>query len=203
MKKIKKIFISLSAALLGTPVFAAPLGTDIGNMFVAFQPSVQSLIKLTIAVSMIMGLVLIINSIYKLAQLGEGGNQRGEGLKGPLVMFACGIALFGLMISLRTVGETMLMGSGPGDFLLPSSSGSGASTVIIVAILWFIRLVGFIALVRGFLLLNRHGQQAGGGQQGELGRGLTHIFGGVAAIHIDFTAKVLANTFAPGVSFPI
>lgn len=201
MKNIKKIFTAFSIMLMTAPAFAQ--SANVGSMFVAFQPSVQALIKLAIAVSMIMGLVLIINSIYKLAQLGENAGQRGESLKGPLFTFACGIALFGLMLSLRTVGETMLMGSGPGDFLLPGSSGaSGMSQTVILAVLWFIRLVGFLALIRGFLLLNKHGQ-ANGGQQGELGRGLTHIFGGVAAIHIDFTARILANTFAPGVTFPI
>ena len=202
MKKVIKIIGSSLFGLFGmTSAFAQ--STNIGSMFVSFQPSVQALIKLTIVSSMIIGLVLVINAIYQLAKLGEGG-QRGENFKGPLFTFFTGIALFGLMLSLRTVGETMMMGSGPGDFLMPGASTTGgASQAIILAILWFVRLVGFIALIRGFLLLNKHGQTQGGGGQGELGRGLTHIFGGVAAIHIDVTARILAATFAPGVAFPI
>lgn len=193
-----KFFLPLAALLSASSTWAQ--STSITSMFVAFQPSVQALIKLTIAASMIIGLYLIINSIYKLAQLGESGGQRGESYKGPLTMFFCGIALFGLMMSLRTVGETMMMGSGPGDFLMPSGGGAtGAAGPAIVAVLWFIRLVGFIAIVRGFLLLNKHGQ---GGQQGELGRGLVHILGGTAAIHVDFTARMLAATFTPGLTLP-
>lgn len=205
---IKNFFQSISTlALLAfcsiasaqTPAAQGAKGT-LASMFVAFQPSVQSLIKLTIAASMIIGLYLVINSIYKLATLGESGGQRGDSAKGPLIMFFCGIALFGLMLSLRTVGETMMMGSGPGNFLMPTNSAlNGPSAAAVVAIMWFIRLIGFIAIIRGFLLLNKHGQ---GGQQGELGRGLTHILGGTACVHIDFTARVMANTFAPGMSLP-
>lgn len=199
MNKITKTISTIFFTLITSSAFAQ--GTSVSSMFVSFQPSVQALIKLTIAVSMIIGLGLIIGSIHKMATLGE--SQRGETIKGPLVMFFCGVALFGLMMSMRTVGETILMGGGPGNFLMPASNGmGGASAAAIVAIMWFIRLVGFIAVVRGFLLLNKHGQSNGQGQ-GELGRGLTHIFGGVMAIHIDVTAKMLAATFTPGLTLPI
>ena len=203
MNKLLKYLGALALTVSTSQVFAQSTNpTSVASMFVAFQPSVQSLIKLTIAISMIVGLYLIISSIHKMAQLGDTGGQRGETIKGPLIMFFCGIALFGLMLSLRTVGETIMMGSGPGNFLMPSGVVGGQSAAAIVAIMWFIRLVGFIAVVRGFLLLNKHGQGHGPGQ-GELGRGLTHIFGGVMAIHVDKTAKILAATFTPGLTLPI
>lgn len=197
---INKVWVVLFTMFASGQAFAQ--STNIGSMFVSFQPSIQALIKLVIAVSMIMGISLIINSIYQFAKLGEGNGQRGDGVKAPIFTFLSGIALFGLMLSLRTIGETIAMGSGPGDFLMPSSSGTSTATqAIILAILWFVRLVGFIALVRGILLFYKYGQ--GQSNQGELGRALTHLFGGVMAIHIDSTARILAGTFAPGVAFPI
>lgn len=195
--KIKHFMFFISIAITESSYAQS---VSVSSMFSNFQLSAQSLIKLIIAASMVIGLYLIANSIYKLAVLGDSGGQRGETLKGPLVKFFIGVALFSLMFSLRTVGETMMMGTGPGNFLLSSSSMSSSSQAAIIGILWFIRMIGFLAVVRGFLLLDKHGR---GGQDSELGRGLTHIFGGAAAIHIDKTARILANTFAPGLSLPI
>ena len=68
-----------------------------------------------------------------------------------------------------------------------------------MGVIYFIRLIGYIAFVRGFLLLNQagSGQQ---GQQGSIGRGLTHIFGGAAAINLKEFATIIGNTIAPGVT---
>jgi hypothetical protein len=91
------------------------------------------------------------------------------------------------------------MGSGPGNILVQGGSGVTAQAqAAMVGVLTFIRLIGYIAFIRGWLLIN----QAGQGKDGTLGRGITHIFGGAAAINVQITAGILANTFAPGVPMP-
>ena len=169
---------------------------DIGTMFANFTASSEAIIKLVQAVSIIIGVYLVIGSIFKFVQL-----DRGQiGLKTPLIMFLSGIGIFALSGSIAVVTQTMAMGNGPGNILLPNSSKMSAQTsAALLGVLTFIRMVGYIAFVRGWLLINQHAQ----GKEGTLGRGLTHIFGGVAAINVVVTAKILANTFAPGLPLPI
>jgi hypothetical protein len=114
-------------------------------------------------------------------------------------MFLVGVTIFSLTSALSMAQATMAMGDGPTAILMPSSGGFGASSAAALqGVFLFIRLVGYIAFIRGWLLLNQGGQ----GKDGVIARGLTHIMGGVAAINVVETAKVLANTLAPGMSVP-
>lgn len=63
-----------------------------------------------------------------------------------------------------------------------------------MGVIYFIRLIGYIAFVRGFLLLNQAGSGQQGGQCGLIGRGLTHIFGGAAAINLKEFATIILVT---------
>ena len=110
-------------------------------------------------------------------------------------MFFVGIGIFSLISTVSILSQTLSMGIGPGDSLVPVRPGLGSVTKEgLTGVLWFVRLVGYIAFIRGWLLLN----QAGQGKDGSIGRALTHLGGGVAAINIDITATILMNTFAPG-----
>jgi intracellular multiplication protein IcmC len=57
-----------------------------------------------------------------------------------------------------------------------------------------IQIVGFIAFVRGWILLARAAHQ-GGQQPGMLGKGITHIIGGIFAVNIFETWRVIQATF--------
>lgn len=169
---------------------------DISAMFANGISSFDALTNLIKITSYIIGISLVINSIFKFSQLGQ--NQQMSP-KTPIVMFFCGVGIFALTSGISIVSQSMAMGSGPGALLMPTSGGLGVSTAqALLGVLTFIRLVGYIAFIRGWLLIN----QAGQGKDGALGRGLTHLFGGVAAINVTITAKILANTFAPGLPMP-
>lgn len=198
-----KNYILLFSFFMSGQAFAqtsSGITTNILTMFENFTNSSKAIISLTMAISTVIGVYLVGSSIYKMATLGDTGGQRGETMRGPITRFFIGIMLFSLAYSLNTVGLTISLSQGPGLFL-SEMEGTGNSKAVITGILWFIRMIGFISVVRGFLILDAHGSGRGG-QDGGLGRGLTHIFGGAAAIHIDVFAKVLFNTFAPGMTVP-
>lgn len=175
----------------------AAMSPGLDAMFANFRDSSVALTRLVKYVSYIIGLFFVINSIVKFSQLGS--NQQLTP-KVPLTMFFIGVSIFSLTSVVNMATATMAMGSGPGTILMPSGPAFGAVTAAgLQGVFLFIRLVGYIAFIRGFLLLN----QAGQGKEGTVGRGLTHIFGGVAAINITITAKILANTLAPGMVLPI
>jgi intracellular multiplication protein IcmC len=55
----------------------------------------------------------------------------------------------------------------------------------------FVKLIGLIAAVRGFLIFKKLGE--GGGQAG-VGVGLTHVLGGAMAVNIETTYNLLKNS---------
>ncbi len=197
LKKWLYISFILTIALLPEISFAQ---TNIGTMFANFRTSAQALTVLIQTTAYVIGVALVIGSVYKLSQM---SNAQGQiTFKQPLFMFISGISIFALTGVVSIASQSLAMGTGPGAILLPTGGGITASTgAAIQGILIFIRLVGYIAFIRGFLLLNQYGQGGQGGQ-GALGRALTHIAGGAAAINIQVTAKILVNTFAPGLPLP-
>lgn len=194
--KIKILFLLvLGLVILPQPAFAQSSSVSLSSMFANFSSSAEALITLVKYSAYVIGIFLVVGSIFKFSQLGQGQMTA----KTPLTMFFCGIGIFALTSTVSIATQTMAMGDGPGTILMPSSGGFGATTAqALYGVLVFVRLVGYIAFIRGWLLLNQYGQ----GKDGTLGRGLTHIFGGVAAINITVTAKILANTFAPGLPLP-
>ena len=193
-KNILMLFFVIFLVTLASPSYAQG-GASLGSMFSNFIASANALINLVQKVSYVIGVLLVITAVYKFTQVGQGQIT----MKTPIFMFISGIGIFALTGTVSIVTASLAMGSGPGAILMPSSpSLSATSAQALQGVLLFIRLVGYIAFIRGWLLLNQHAQ----GKDGVLGRGLTHIFGGVAAINITITAKILANTFAPGVPMP-
>ncbi len=180
--------------LMPTDAFAQKLTLD--GVFSNFQNSSIALANLVQLSTYAMGIFFVLSSIFKFAQLGSNPQMSP---KVPLTMFVVGVCLFALPSALVVVQETMAMGgSGPGDMFVSTNATVGQMTKKgIEGLLWFIRLIGYIAFVRGWLLLN----QAGQGKDGTLGRGLTHIFGGVAAINVKLTAEILANSIGLPLAF--
>lgn len=169
---------------------------NVGTAFANGNAAFESLIRLTKISAYILGLFLVVGSIIKLSQLGSNPQVTP---KTPLIMFISGVAIFALVGVVSIVSQTMAMGDGPGSIFVPESDGITAATAAALeGVLTFVRLLGYIAFIRGWFLINQFGM----GKDGTLGRGLTHVFGGVAAINVQITAGILANTFFPGLNLP-
>lgn len=202
MKNFKLILMCLLLFSVSmTSAFAQPAqggGTNIGSMFAAFKDSAIQISILINVAAYIIGAYLIINSIFKFIK----ANQQGGSFKGAIVTFLCGVALFAITGSISMALETMAFAqaTGPGEALLATGTDgmSGAMQEAMTGVLTFMKMVGYLAFVRGWLLL----VAAGNGKDGTLGKGLIHIFGGVALINVTFTAKLVGNTIAPGVPIP-
>lgn len=174
--------------------FAGTTASNIGSMFVNFESSAYSIINLIQKASLVIGLFLIFGSVLKFIEVANGKAQ----IRTPLIMFLAGIGCFMMLSSLDVITNTLSMGSkvsNPGDVLMSAGGTSSGSAAIIKSILVFVQMVGALAFVRGWLLINQYAQQA---REGILGRALTHLFGGALAINIKWSAAVLLNTFAPG-----
>lgn len=184
--------IILGLCILTPQAFAQ--SASISTMFAAGTASFAAITKLVQYSSYLIGIFLIIGSIFKFSQLGS--NQQLTA-KTPIVMFLVGTGIFALTGSISIVSQTLSMGTvGPGNALMPATTGLDASvSAAMTGVLTFIKMIGYVAFIRGWLMLNAAGQ----GKEGMINRGLTHLGGGVACINIPIFAKILAATFAPGI----
>lgn len=200
MKNYKKIltqiFILLGIGILGFQANAQS-STDLSTMFANFASSGSALIKLAYYISGIMGAFLCVSSVFKLVQV-YGGTGGQITVKTPIVTFLAGVALIAFTSTLNTVDATLAMsGGGAGDVLIGGgSSGSATISAALNGVFTLIQLVGYISFIRGWLLINQYGQ----GKNEALGKAIIHLVGGALAINVMWTAQILANTFAPGLS---
>lgn len=191
---MKKLHLGLIIALLAMTAIPAEAQTTIGSMFANGTATWVAGMKVLKIAAYLFGAYLIVGSIMKMPQLADP--QARVSPKTPIAMFLIGVALFTLMGMVDMVSTTMAMGSGAGDVLLGQvSGGNGNMAAAITGVLTFIRMIGYIAFIRGWLMLNQSAQ----GKDGMMTRAFTHIGGGIAAINVKTTVYMLAATFAPGI----
>lgn len=171
--------------------------SSIGEMFANFQPSALSLYEMAYYVAWAIGVYLMISAVFKLAALGSSPQASP---KAPLINFTVGAFMIAMSSTLKIVGESIKTGGwdsarNPGSILINSPKSLGGSVdVIQQGIFAFLMFLGIVAVIRGWLLLN----QMALGKQDVLGRGLTHIFGGVVLINLHMFGPMVAKSFGWG-----
>lgn len=187
MKDKSSILLTL---LIGLTFMASPAySADLGTMFASFQKSGGQLINFVNKLNVVIAIFLIIGSVFRFAQVGQDPRNSP---RVPIAMFLCGVFLWAMTGTLDAISQSLAMGPSAGNVLLDyKGNQTGTSKEAIKGVLIFIQLLGYIAFIRGVLMLN----QAGMGKDGMVGRGLTHCIGGVLAINILMTVQVVANTY--------
>ena len=56
-----------------------------------------------------------------------------------------------------------------------------------------IYIIGLVSFIRGWMMIAKASSQ-GGSQQGSVGKGFMHVFGGILAMNIVGTLKIVNNT---------
>lgn len=135
------------------------------------------------------GIALFIYSILKLAQVEQGKVE----LKAVFFKMIAAAGLIALAPFIKSIEDTMGATNESANVLVgkyAAAGGGGSMCQAMSGIMLFIKLVGLIAFVRGLLILKAHGEN----KEGSVGRSLTHMIGGSAAMNIEWTAKMLAKT---------
>lgn len=169
---------------------------DLGGMFVSLSRSLPALVYLVSIGSRLLGAILILKTLYMLPHM-EQGRESGSKILWTAIS---AVGLFSFPVMFQTITDTMT-----GSILAPGNSSVAANPLtakyatttpggdfggVITSVLMFVQLIGAVAFVRGLLLLKEIGENKGGA----MGRGLTHIFGGAAAMNITWAITMLANT---------
>jgi intracellular multiplication protein IcmC len=185
---VKGILILITLILSGCAELKSP---DVAKMMETLQANFRPIEMMIVGTAYVAGFGLLFSAIHKLRAYGEVRTMMPSNaqMTGPLIQFFIGIALI-FLPSVIKVSVTSLWGT---DSLLAWPGETGDWDKIMGAVFGIVRILGYIALVRGLFLMSRAAQQ--GAQQGTFGKGMVHFFGGILAINIWGTVKVITASF--------
>lgn len=177
------IFFAPSFALAQTP----DAGTIINNIIT----QVPSLMALVTASAFIMGIFMIIVAIMKFKHIGELRTMMSHehSVMEPLVIITVGSLLVYIPSTIWTGLNTFFADANPYAYQPTSDTYSQAIQAVIIVL----QLFGTIALIRGLVILSHLGGRGGHGDGG-LGKGLTHIIGGLFCVNIYEFVQIINNT---------
>lgn len=193
--RIKLVLASI-IGLTMTGTVAAQGAPDVGQMFANFSEASVALINLIRWLALPVGLYISYLGIVRLKEMSESNGRIKA--QTPIFLMLIGAFLLAFPWAANLTTETLMLGANSGAQLsrMPSVGAAPGMQAALEGVLLFIKMVGHIAFFRGFLVLKDLAE--GQSQQASIGKALTHILGGAAAINIDATIALMANTFAPG-----
>ena len=195
---IKQFQFWTIALLLFLPFTTAyAVDVDFNTMLNALKENTGPIIRFVVATAFVIGLWLIFSGILELKKAGQSSmQQQSSGIGKPLARVMIGVMLLYLPsiidVGVWTIWGHSALGSeaeslmayapDPGDPFAPIKGGAIA----------IVRVVGYVSFVKGFLILSRSTHQ--GSQPGGAGKGFTHIIGGILAINIVETIRIISSS---------
>lgn len=187
--------ILLFASFLSMPVYAqGDLGFNLSG--VTFQTIIQrisetipNLMRLVTAVAYVMGMFFVILGIIKLKHAGEMRTMMSyeHHLSIPITYIVIGSLLIYLPSSVQVGLSTFW--ANPTPYAYVRQTGEWARTFRVIYMI--VQFIGVVAFIRGLVMLSHAGRHGGG--QG-VGKGVTHIIGGILCINIYQFIQVIAAT---------
>ncbi len=167
---------------------------DATQMLINLSNTLGPIDKMIAGAAYVFGIGLAFKAVYALKIYGESRTMMsGHGnIKEPLsYLFVAAVFIF------LPTGVSLIMSTtfGYSNILAysewPSSGGSDFGPGM-VAILRLMQVIGLFAFIRGWIYISKSQSQ---GSQGGFSKGLTHILGGIFAMNIIGTARVISATF--------
>lgn len=198
IKQITFLSVMLSVVLIPNIANAAGAVATLQTLFKNGVSSWQGIIHLVGALMYVSGIVIGGMAIVKFKDLSDGKIPAHI----PILLSVISAALIASPSIIMTITSTYYGDKEfkPDNLLtsIPASSVDGVSEAL-TSVLIFVQMLGVIAFFRGFLML----KSVGTGKDGQLGKAMTHILGGVLAINIQATVGMLARTFFAGMQLPM
>lgn len=194
MHSMTRTTIRLVVILVGFLVLTGCQGTTVNfqTMLQNLASSYGDLWKLVTATAYVLGFALIMKALYQLKIYGEMRTMMSSNasIKTPLTYMFAGTMLIFSPEAFSVINMTLFATPSPIHWSDAHLKGWTAESTR--AAIGMVQLIGLIAFVRGWLYIARAGDQGG---QPVVGKGLTHIIGGVLAINILQFKDVLWATF--------
>ncbi len=176
-------------ALTGCATIPSNFQSVLQNM----SQSYPGLWRLGTASAYVMGFFFALKSVYQLRVYGESSVMKSShsSLKGPITSMIVSAALIALPTTFHDINMTLF--ATPNVLAYTAGPQAGFSAASTAAVIGAVQIMGLFAFIRGWVQIARTGEQSS--QPGTMGKGLTHIIGGLLAINIVQTKDILWNTF--------
>lgn len=166
---------------------------DIQAMLINLTQNYTGIYRLINAFCFVSGMAFFLKAIHYLKVYGEMRMMMSSSanIKEPLMYFFVGTALIYLPSLLDSALQTVFSSSQisllqESDVNFGSQYYSGMS-----AVTQTVQLVGYIAFVRGIFMLSKTANASGASHGASVGKAVMHMFGGVLAINIVETKRIL------------
>ena len=198
-KTLTILLTGLAVMLWSNFAMASPADIDIQTVISNLMDSQGSFIKLLTAGTFLIGLFYAYKTVYYLKWYAETRTQNMmhyDYMKKVLICAFVTIVLLYWPAVLHGFLKTFF-----DDSKISPLSYGGANQTVHNALKMgggFVQIIGYIAFIRGWLLVMKSAEN-NGGQQGGLAKALTHIIAGLLAVNIFGLWSVLTNSL--GLSF--
>lgn len=164
---------------------------NIQNFFTRFNNLEATFTRIITAIAYLFGLALAFRGVYALKLYGEARTMMSNhaSMKAPAIYMLVSAVFMYLPTALGTINQGVF---GEGFPLRYISAEVNHSVAFYTGILAFVRIVGLISFVRGWMYLAALAQQ---GQHHSVGKALTHIVGGIMAYNIEATIDLIKSPF--------
>lgn len=212
-----KLLVTLSVLILPSVAFANINELDVQDILQNLQKVLNPALGMLMGISFIIGVVFILRGLLALRSFSLPMNQatRPGELSGPLIDLLIGTVMIYIPTSTDVLTNTlfgsglpsMFPGSGSGHFV-PRIENLGQASdqvmgyapqalesqwaTLIDTVVYFMNFIGFLAFMRGWIILSHAGHHSG--QPGNISKGLIHIVGGILAINFLPLVQAITNT---------
>lgn len=165
---------------------------SIAQMLINIQQTIPALTAMVTGAAYVMGFFFVFSAFYTMKQYGEMRlmSSSSTDIRGPIGGFLFGSALIYLPNVFSTAMLTFFGSSNP---IAYQSTGSNWD-LLVSSIVYIIQFVGVIAMIKALMIFRQASSGGSAGQQGLVGRGITHFVGGALAINIIGTKDILFTT---------
>lgn len=170
---------------------------DLLNALVNFSSVFSPLLTLITIIAAIIGVLMVgralLNAYVLASDDGKWRGQHEPTIGGIVWSFVIGGILVTPITMVQMLGNTMLDGQAVnGSAMLYQSAGMSAQQqAALKAIFGLLTVAGYIAFIRGWVLLNKH---FNGVVRDAAGTGITFVVGGVALIYLDIILRAISAT---------
>jgi len=178
--------------LIGFILSGCTPGVGIQDFFIRFNALAGTFHRLVTGITYLIGLTFAFRAIYALKLYGEARTMMSNhaNMKIPAIYTFVAAVFMYLPTAVGTANQALFGSDVPLSY---HSTLINPSQLYMTGLLAFVRVVGLISFVRGWMFLAAHAQQ--GGHQNSVGKALTHIIGGVFAYNIEATMDLIRNPF--------
>lgn len=192
------IHVCQPLVIIGAGGTAGNVGLD-GLMINLVMNIKGPMVSMLSVLCVLMGMMMVCRGLLKGSKFGQDAKSTVPNIIANLtigtILFTIGTSLNEIMTTV--FGDDNVWGSGIVTSAIRSDFGANTQPFqsAVYAALTFFQLVGFIAFIRGWLIIRDAVEGQG---QKTVAQGLTHIFGGVLAVNIYRFLDVMDTTFGTG-----